>query len=183
MRREIGSASAAAEDPLFQQLLYETLLAWGIGQRGSILVGPAEFARALEACKSALATLEDVTIDSIKGEDDQTLSDVWQLISSLPIVENEARLVACTKALHHILPDLVVPMDREFTRTFFGWHVPEFQYQQEKVFRRDFKYFVEIAKATNPARFVGSGWKTSRTKVIDNALVGFCRLEHLLKPT
>jgi len=102
----------------------------------------------------------------------------------MEIVENDAKLVSATKALHHILPDLVVPMDRKFTRTFFCWHVPEFQYQQERVFRHAFEHFVRIARSVIPIQYAtGSGWRTSRTKVIDNALVACCVKENLPIPS
>jgi len=65
-----------------------------------------------------------------------------------------------TKALHHVLAELVVPMDREYTQTFFGWHAEEFG------------AFVQIARLVNPSQYVNIGWNSSRTKVLDNALVG-----------
>lgn len=73
--------------------------------------------------------------------------------------------------------------DREYTRTFFGWHVPEFQYKQETVFRSAIGALATVARATDPSQYVGAGWNTSRTKVLDNALVGFCRLENLPRPS
>ena len=36
-----------------------------------------------------------------------------------------------------------------------------------------FAGFAQIARRTNPAQYVSSGWHSSRTKVIDNALIGF----------
>ena len=114
---------------------------------------------------------------------DGVAQKTWNLIESFDIVANETKLVPCTKALHHLLPDLIVPMDREFTRAFFGWHVPEFQYKQKKIFHHAFRCFVEIARIVQPSRFVGSGWRTSSTKVIDNALVAFCRVECLPIPS
>lgn len=94
------------------------------------------------------------------------------LIGRLTIVDNKAPLVACTKALHHLLPDLVVPIDREYTQAFFGWHNPEFQYRQGEFFTQAFAAFADVARSTNPQQYVrDSGWHTSRTKVIDNAIV------------
>jgi len=31
-----------------------------------------------------------------------------------------------------------------------------------------------VAQQTHPARLVGDGWRTSASKIIDNAIVGFC---------
>src|SRR5260221_103336 len=64
----------------------------------------------------------------------RTTAALWELSSTLGIVENQAKLVAGTKALHHILPELVVPMDREYTQLLFGWQNPRFQYAQRECF-------------------------------------------------
>jgi hypothetical protein len=45
-------------------------------------------------------------------------------------------------------------------------------YGQEACFAQAFAGFVQIARRTNPDQYVGSGWHSSRTKVIDNALIG-----------
>ena len=183
IRRQIGSVALAVRDPKFLMFLYEALQTWGIGQRGSKLVAFNQFARSIADCEPALQALEDDVIDAPALAIDAILDKLWELISRLGIVENNAKLVACSKALHHLLPELVVPIDRAFTGRFFGWHRPEFQYQQEKIFRHAYKHFVHIARETNPTRFVGGGWRTSRTKIVDNALVGFCRAEKIPAPS
>ena len=172
-RRELGSASAAATDIRFLSLLYETLNAWGIGQRGSKLPPFSEVGGAVGACASAIPDLDGMVLEDSTLDVDGVAQKTWNLIESFDIVANETKLVPCTKALHHLLPDLIVPMHREFTRTFFGWNVPEFQYKQKKIFHHAFR----------PSRFVGSGRRTSSTKVIDNALVAFCRVECLPIPS
>lgn len=183
-RRELGDVSQAAADPMFLKFLYETLIAWGIGQRGSKLEPFHEFTRAINTCLPAMSDLDGMALENPALDIKLVAERVWALIESLDIVGNEAKLVPCTKALHHLLPDLVVPMDREFTRTFFGWHVPEFQYQQRKVFQHGFRHFIRIARIANPSEFVGgAGWRTSSTKVIDNAIVAFCRAESLPTPS
>ncbi len=40
------------------------------------------------------------------------------------------------------------------------------------VFFEAFKSFEYISRETNPEQYVGSGWNTSLSKVIDNAIVG-----------
>ena len=82
-----------------------------------------------------------------------------------------------TKTLHHLLPDLVVPFDRMYTQAFFNWHNPEVQYGQSERFRESFTVFNRVARATNPSQYVGGGWNSSQTKVIDNAIIGMLRWE------
>ena len=98
-----------------------------------------------------------------------------RLAQGLEIVDNKVKIVPGSKALHHLLAELVVPIDREYTQRFFEWHNPRFQNLPEDFFIEAFCAFVRIARAANPVQYVGDGWYTSRTKVIDNALVGLCR--------
>ena len=94
--------------------------------------------------------------------------------------ENKAKIVAGTKTLHHLLPDLVVPMDRAWTGTFFRFHLPEWQdpASQRRIFELAYTHFVVVAQRAQPAQYVtGQGWRTSRSKVIDNALIGYCEAE------
>ena len=105
---------------------------------------------------------------------------IWAAIDSLGVVDNKAKLVAGTKTLHHLLPDLVVPMDRAWTGRFFQLHPPEWQDpdDQRRTFRRVYRHFTDVARRTNPHQYAtGQGWRTSRTKILDNALIAFCRLE------
>ena len=46
---------------------------------------------------------------------------LWQVIGNLGIVRNRALIVPGTQALHHVLPDLVRPMDRAWTGALFLW--------------------------------------------------------------
>jgi hypothetical protein len=101
-------------------------------------------------------------------------SATWSTIEALNVVDNDAQLVAGTKTLHHLLPDLVPPMDREYAQRFFRWHSPQFQYGQEKCFKIAFAALVLVARQVDPRQYVGTHpWHTSATKVLDNALVGF----------
>lgn len=89
--------------------------------------------------------------------------------------ETGVRLVACTKALHHLLPNLVVPMDRQFTGAFFGWNTHDWQTKEERLFKSAFVVFREIAHKARPSQYVGAGWNTGLAKVLDNAIAGYCR--------
>jgi hypothetical protein len=137
LRREAGSVLAALDSPRYIKLLYRTLRAWGIGSRRSKLLPFDRFEDALHARRMDMAGLEGLMIDQPDFDVEDTLKRLWGLIQSLQIVDNKARLVACSKELHHLLPEyeLVVPIDRDYTRNFFGWHGPEFQNRQRPVLR------------------------------------------------
>ena len=76
----------------------------------------------------------------------------------------------------NLLPDLIVPMDRRYTQRFFRWQNPQFQYGQQKCFTEAFTVFAHIARIVPVASYGdGSNWRTSRSKVIDNAVVAVVR--------
>src|SRR4030067_1036447 len=173
-RVEAETAKNAIRNMDYLEGLYRTLRAWGIGARGSRLVSFKRFERAFRDRESEIEELETLAIDQSEMDVIRTSRKLWKIINELEIVENKTKLVPCTKALHHLLPNLVVPMDREYTQIFFGWHNPEFQYDQKGCFMQAFKVFFRVARAVNPMQYVENGsssWNTSRTKVIDNAIV------------
>jgi hypothetical protein len=172
-RREFGSASAALGDDDFLQMLYRTLQRWGIGLRGSNLYPFDQFATALRTRTAAITALDGLAIDQ-PGLDAPSVGETLaRLVQSLEIVDNQTRLVPGSKALHHLLLDLVVPFDREYTQHVFGWGNPQVQYAPERRYREAFEAFVAVARRVNLRGYVGRGpWYTSPAKVIDNAVVG-----------
>lgn len=178
LRRGHPSVASAVQDPMFLSSLYKTLQAWGIGARASNLVPFEEFSDRLRDNISLLEPLEAMRISNIEVLSGPLAADLWNAVSKLGIVENNAPIVPGTKALHHIFPDLFVPIDRAYTQKFFGWHNPEFQYGQADIFRKCFRAFLKIAQSVELSSFVNGGWCSSETKVIDNAIVGYV-VEHM----
>lgn len=172
LRLQLGSAVAALADDGFLQSLYDTLQAWGIGARASRLKPFGDFCAALRKQTNAIAAFEATTLDDPALDVAATAETLWRLIEKVSVVQNAAVVVPATKTLHHLLPDLVVPMDREYTQKFFGWQNPQFQYGQRQCFIDAFGAFADIGRAAQPAQYVGTGWRSSRTKIIDNAVVG-----------
>jgi hypothetical protein len=71
-------------------------------------------------------------------------------------------------------------MDREYTGAFLQLHLPEWQGpdSQRRIFTRVYGQLAALARQVHPQQYVtGEGWRTSRTKILDNALIGFCKLE------
>jgi hypothetical protein len=182
IRRRLGVVSAL-EDDEFLDSLRDTLKAWGIGSHDAVLVEPLEFRRQLRKHAKEIAALESVLIDDANAD---TGDRLWRIIRSLDIAlgrrtlrPTQSKIVGGSKALHHLLPELQPPIDRMYTAPFLLRIQPHhFQNaaQEAETFRIAFESFRAIAKAANPVQYVGrNDWNTSRTKVIDNAIVGFIR--------
>lgn len=171
------------EDESFLESLYATLTAWGLHRMGpgnAKLVEFRQFTQAFRQRKDAICELSSVRIDDLA--DDQVkrvAAQIWRLVAGLEIGLGEARIVRGSKALHHFLPDLVPPIDRAYTLKFF-FHVNTFDQEKEQVcFMAAYPWFRTIAiqcrREVARRLSADSGWDTSITKVIDNAIVGYVR--------
>jgi hypothetical protein len=90
---------------------------------------------------------------------------VWQIIRGLDIVTKDNqpvqnKVVSGTKTLHHLLPELVFPIDREYTQSFFMWGPTSFQYHPAECFAFAFIQVAEIARSVDPNSHVGEGWNS-----------------------
>ncbi len=173
-RRQLGSVGAAVHDLRFRRDLRATLEAWGIGRRSSRLVDESTFTKALENVLGDLESLDGLQVSKL-AQPEQTIDQLWRMVERLGVVTNDAKVVAGTKTLHHLLPDLVVPIDRAWTGAFFGWPPLYFQYQQSRIFLHANRTFAEVARMVQPASYVAEGWRSSESKLIDNAIVGYCK--------
>jgi hypothetical protein len=114
-------------------------------------------------------------IDSDQRDATTLAENIWAVAQRLQVTDNKSIIVAASKTLHHLLPDLVPPMDRTWTGLYFGWSVLAPQYQQAKIFTAAFEALARIGRSVDLNAEVGPGWRTSRTKVLDNAIIGYCK--------
>ena len=134
-----------------------------------------EFRDRLSDCSEEISGFEHLRLDDPELDTSLTAARLWQLIERLEVVKNVSLIVPGAKTLHHLLPDLVPPMDRAWTGAFFLWSMGAPQYER-LTFIRTFSSFAKIAQVTDPSNFVGEEWRTSLTKVLDNAIIGYCKL-------
>lgn len=175
LRSQLGGAATAANSSEFAKALRHTLELWRMNTRGAKLVSLHDFEASLQHCAADIASFENDHLESEALKASATAERLWSLIEKLRISATGVRLVACTKALHHLLPNLVVPMDRQFTGAFFGWNTHDWQKKEEQLFKSALVVFREIAQKAKPGGYVGAGWNTGPAKIIDNAIVGYCR--------
>jgi hypothetical protein len=176
LRRELGTARAAIESPKFAALLHDTLQKWGIGRRASRLLPVEQFHDRLLAVAGAVDELDGLSIEDPGLDGSEVAQEVDAVMQQLGVVSNQSIIVAGTKTLHHLLPDLVPPMDRQWTGAFFGWWPIDPQNRHTAILTEAYTAFVSIATTATPSRLVGDGWRTSATKVLDNAVVAYCSL-------
>jgi len=180
-RRLLGSVRAAVQDREFVEFLWKTLDKWGMNSRSARLVSVNELWDSLKQNVNTFESLERFRIDDVSLDKTRTADQIWDIIQRVHVTPSANKVVSGTKTMHHLFPDLIPPMDRQYSRVFFGWQRQEFQYNPRDAFIDIYLKFIEIALSTNPTQFEGKGWRTSRTKILDNAIVAYC-LVHDLKP-
>lgn len=171
------------QNNLFLDDLYATLTSWGMHRMGpgnTKLTEYKIFQDSILSEKEVIEKLQTLEIDSLTEDQlSQTISDIYDMISRLKIGVGETKIVIGTKTLHHILPKLVPPIDGEYSMKFFYSNRQTGLNQGENIaFSEMFQMFVKISKMCSPSiiAYLGTGMNTSKTKVIDNAIVGYCGL-------
>jgi len=165
-------------------LAYQTLKDWNMDQRGAKLVGLSAFRNSILSYLEPLARLKEYRLELLNtSELGKVLLELKSLFVNLKVMQTQARIVGASKTLHFLLPNLVMPIDRENILSFL-YLGSKYSVNPE----REFRYFTEIFEEyrqlchklglsiTDVDRL---GWNSSIPKMIDNALIGF--LSELLK--
>src|SRR5229473_6538501 len=100
LRKKFSNAAEAVDSDEFLTSIRSTLVAWRMNQRGARLAESAAFITAIRKWKREITQLEGISLESA-GEKD--VDSVWRLVRALEISTTYSKLVAGTKALHHLL--------------------------------------------------------------------------------
>jgi len=172
----------AIQNDVFFDHLYATLTAWGLHRPGTSAAKLNDLdviKQSFHKQHSTIKDLQDIKLCEVHENDIfGVTSKVWNVLGALNVSASKSNLVANSKALHHLLPDLVPPIDREYTLTFYFNHKNMYR-PEEEIFSDIYPHFHRIAMECrdNIRKHLGSGMNTSETKIIDNAIVGFVLTE------
>ncbi len=174
LRKGFSSASQAISSDEFVRSMHETLRGFfRLGMRAAGLLALDLFIVELRRHAVSIGSFGGTIVGT---ELTQTHDDLWRLISALRITVTKARVVSGSKALHLLLPDLVVPVDRRYTGAFLYRYGEEFEpgTSEQKTLLSALAVFRSIAKTAKPETYVGQfPVHATRTKVIDNGIIGF----------
>jgi hypothetical protein len=176
----------ALRDESFFDFLYATLASWGLHRMGP---GKAKLGEIAELKSSFLQQrprieqLQHMRLENIRDDEvDDVAAAIWDVLRELRVGVGQTLLVANSKALHHLLPGLVPPIDRNYTLMFFVGRPYIYRGRDGDYFKALFPLFREIAircRGDIERRILipWIGMNTSVTKVIDNAILGFMPLQ------
>ena len=168
LRRSMRLNELFDQPDRFVELIYATLVAWDMDSREAKMKYFDEFKSSILENKERFIQLSSYRLESLSG---MTLGEVrmrlGQIYDNLHVMLSSAKLVSNSKVMHFILPDLVMPMDRKHTLTYFFGNTNE----SNGLFLKIFGFSHEIAKKTDLRQFLDGEWNLSVPKVIDNAII------------
>jgi hypothetical protein len=180
--RSHKSAVDALGDNDFFDYLYATLASWGLHRMGpgKAKLGELDDLKAsFSEQRDRIRALQVLRIEEVDQADcEDVANSIWQVMGKLRVGVGETLLVSNSKALHHLLPDLVPPIDRNYTLMFFIGRPYIYHGRDGDYFKALYPLFREIAvkclaEIQRRIQVPYVGMNTSVTKVIDNAILGF----------
>jgi hypothetical protein len=178
-RRKHQTARSLLDDQLFLEYAYAVLPAWGMHRMGAQAAKVGDFAQIVTALGQETPALQQLWPLRITKLSPQAASEVastaWDIIAHIKVSTSRTQIVAGSKMLHHLLPDLIPPIDRQYTFSFFTG---------QKMVASDRAAFLDWypqlaaigARCQEPiydAIKRGGFMATGEAKVIDNAIMGF----------
>lgn len=172
------------DDNLFFEYIYATLAAWGMHRMGEETAKMAdfdEFKESIYSNKEQILGLSSFKLQAVPDEMVDTVKNKLSfLFKNLRIMDSGTKLIGNSKALHHLLPDLVPPIDRQHTLRFFYGNT-NITRGEEEIFLELFENFRKIATHLGNEDFKFEGFNTSLPKIIDNSIMGYVMMKLLKK--
>jgi len=175
--------SAFLNDETIYPLIIKTLRAWNMDQRGARLTTIDKFKQSVSCRNQDLLKLSLYKLHSIDEDEiyDEIIALLRNVFMNLKVMESKRRLVGVSKAMHFILPDLIMPIDNKYTLTFFNLssNINKEWDHFETIFWEIFSLTRQLCLTQEDVN--GEGWNTSVPKIIDNAIIdGFVKSRLLL---
>ncbi len=162
---------------------YATLASWGMhrmGKGGSKMEDFDTFRLSVEPLKEKIAEAQELNPRNMNPRGWEVLGDIFR---GIKVMASGTSLVGNSKVMHHMMPEIVPPIDREYTLRYLHRNTSirndmDLEWQTMKAVISDF--FIPIACApefdakarkwmARPDRYP---WDTSVLKVVDNLVIG-----------
>lgn len=188
MRKQFDSVSNAIDSYEFivDHIGY-TLVAWGMDGQKAELAPRADFFSRIKNHKRVIIELEQFYVSDLQKP--QIIRFLWKTFHSLRLSQTSSQVVTGSKALHHLLPGLLPPIDRAYTSRFFT--PPCLRHPRDINSRRHVKTIIEgfgfiagLIEVQHGEDYLSglvgtTDWATSETKLIDNAIIGYIKKHNL----
>lgn len=181
------------------EMIYATLASWGMHKMGDPRITKTKMVE-YDVFKELLnernrTKLNEMQSLKLKGstlnEYESHINELEEIYSSMKVSISDSTLVAHSKVLAHLLPDLVPPIDRQYTIRFFtqdnkffftqsGKYKPVRMPERPNHFSAFVDYCIRIKKmfdqCTNDIFQIDpNSFNTSFPKIMDNVIMAFVK--------
>ena len=165
------------------EYVYATLASWGMhrmGRGGSKMQSFETFRKSIEPLRGKITEAQKIDFKRMHETDWSILNEIFL---GIKIMASGTSLVGNSKVMHHMMPNIVPPIDREYTLRYLRGNTNiandlDHEWGIMKGFISDF--FVPVARdqkfiskaytwISNQERYP---WDTSIFKVVDNLVIG-----------
>lgn len=164
------------------EYVYATLVAWGMhrmGLTGAKMPNYDEFKESIVAHKDKLEELRGKRIEYItRNEIDSIIESLSIICFSIKGSTSNSHLVSGSKTLAHILPNLVCPMDRQYTLRFFEFRNKDTENEKFKyVMREMWNFYQDPNNLASVKYLLGECFNENYPKIFDNLIIEYVK-EH-----
>lgn len=168
------------------EYIYATLASWGMhrmGSGGSKMQSFDVFEKSVEPLREAILEAERIDYRSLTEPNWLLLERIFR---SIKIMASGTTLVGNSKVMAHMIPNIVPPIDREYTLRFLRGNTNirnNLNYEWDLMKGIISHFFIPVAKAPGFISLVQNWmsdqenypWDTSVFKIIDNLVIGGIR--------
>lgn len=159
--------------------IYATVALWGMHRHGSKSPKMVEFKDFYKSIKGITRNINKVKSAIDDGKQDEADKEIKEIFYKIKIMASKRKLVGNSKVIHHLLPDIIPPVDNRYTLGYLGIkHPTQEEDELELLLSLHKNFFNEIAKNKVFAK-KANGWRkeaflrdTSIMKIIDNLIIG-----------
>lgn len=159
----------------FSEYIYAVLVSWGMHRmdRGAQLKDFPDFHNVITNFIQNLIPISHLRIAQLN---DNEIRIILNLFQNNSVMHTTPKLVGNSKALHHILPNTIPPIDGKYTIKFFN--LSNRRVIEVNNFEFIIRKYQQIFSAINWDEIDYDGdMDTTRIKLIDNAIIGY-KLAH-----
>lgn len=165
-----NNLSNLLKNDYFIELIYATLVSWDMNTRRAKMTYFDTFKEQIKQNMEGIIELSKYKLNELTEKQFNIFQKkIMNIYSNLNVMKSRSKLVANSKILHFLLPNLIIPIDRNNTLMFFYSN----KNASDNKFRQILRYSYEISKRVEFGKYFDNKWHTTIPKMIDNAIIGF----------
>ena len=168
LRRQYPAVGRFLASDICMEILYAALVSWNMNSRGARMKDFDDFKSNLRANAARFNAVESAAPNFSRTNRRPVMDALSDLYDHLALMKTKGKLVANSKALHFMFPEICLPMDGTNTLKKLYGHAVESKMKYLEVL--DFACDI-IDGIPNPQEYLDDRWNTSATKLVDNAII------------